>query len=495
MTERRPSANRAGAALLWQAVQTAGEKSIYVVRMLALAFLLSPQDYGLVAIAVVSVEFVMSLTDFGLFPALVQRRDPSDRDYHTAWTLRLVRSLAVSCSIWAASPWIADLFGEPAASDVIRVVALRPVIQATASMRVAALTRALGFRSLSGLKLSEALLNTVLAVALAPMLGVWAVVAGMLAGVTAGSLLSYWVAPYRPRISFDAAAAAELLRFGRWIFATAVIAAFGRTVLQATISSELGAAELGLYFLAAKLAFLPADLAAEAVGAVAFPVYARIGDDPAALARAVRANLVGIAALLIPPLALIAALAPTLTTDVLPERWAATAPVIQILVVASGLGLFGEVVVPIFKGLGHPARIVWLELAQSGLVILGVALLGSRFGVAGAAAAWIPATLASQAVAYLQLRWTVPRPLAGIAAPLAAVGVATLLTGGTAIAVDYAIPGWAGFLLAAVAGAGAAATILWVFDRNLGLGLLGLLTRLFPEPARRLGLVPTDGAP
>src|SRR5919198_88357 len=75
-------------------------------------------------------------------------------------------------------------------------------------------------------------------------------------GPTTSGAMSYLLAPHHPRLRFDTSAIRPLLQFGRWIFLTNLIAVTGSSMLQLVISRQLGAAELGLYFLAAKLAFI-----------------------------------------------------------------------------------------------------------------------------------------------------------------------------------------------------------------------------------------------
>ncbi|MHC4103406.1 MAG: oligosaccharide flippase family protein, partial [Planctomycetota bacterium] len=272
-------AQRAGSALFWKAVQLAGVHIIFLVRLLILARLLSPIDFGLLAIAVTAIGFLLSVTDFGMIPALVQREQINDRYYNTAWTIGLIRALIISLLVFFAAPVIAKIFVEARATVILQVLAIRPLLDAAASIKLAELIRNLKFRSLALVKLSEALLNTFVAITLAQAFGVWALVAGALAGSTSYMAISYLLAPHRPELSLNYASVRPLIAFGRWIFLTGLIAVFGAMVLKVVISRQLGAVELGLYFLAAKLAFLPAELASEVAGSVAFPLYARLQSD------------------------------------------------------------------------------------------------------------------------------------------------------------------------------------------------------------------------
>ena len=172
----------AGNALIWKSIQLVGVKIIFLFRLVVLARLLSPDDFGLMAIAVTAIGFMLSLTNFGMIPALIQGEDVSEQHYNAAWTVRVSRALLVSLAVFALAPAIAALFNEPRSADIIRVLAIRPVLDGLASIKIAKMNRDMRFRPLAILGVSQALVNTVIAVVLASTYGVWALVAGTLAG-------------------------------------------------------------------------------------------------------------------------------------------------------------------------------------------------------------------------------------------------------------------------------------------------------------------------
>jgi lipopolysaccharide exporter len=476
-------ARSAGSALSWRAIQHAGVKLVYLTRLLVLARILAPQDFGFLAIAMVAIDFLLHVTNFGMVPALVQKADADERHFDAVWTVGIVRATVVTIVVAAAAPFIADLFAEPRATNIIRALALRPLIEAVASVGVARLTREFRFRTIAVLWLVEAIANTVLTIVLAFFIGVWALVVGALVGPAVFAVLSYVVAPHRPRLRLDSSSITSLVRFGRWIFVTGLIALAGRSVLQATISRELGVVELGLYSLAVRLAFLPAEVSSAVVGSVAFPLFARLQTEPQKTATAFRTMFLGLVVLLLPVVALMVVLAPSLVHEVLADKWQGTAPLIAVLAIASAIGLFGDTAVPMFEGLGRPQLVTMVEAVQSAFLIGLVWVLADRFGLKGAVFAWIPALVASQIACWIFVRITAPRCLEGLALPLVVVLASSALAGALASAVDAAVGGMGGLVLATLGGLGLALVLLVVGDRVLGLGLLRALERVFPRLA------------
>ena len=235
---------QAGSALVWRAVQLGGVKVIFMVRLLVLAWLLTPEDFGLMAIAVTAIGFFLNVTDIGMIPALVQGADVNEKQYNAAWTVNVSRALLITLAVILAAPLITQIFAEPRAINIIRVLALRPLLEALASIKVADLTRNLKFYPLAMIKLGEGLMNIIVSIALAPSLGVWALVIGTLVGSTTYLLMSYLFAPHRPKLLFDQSSIRPLIRFGRWVFATSLIINGWQLCLESGYIASIGSSRI-----------------------------------------------------------------------------------------------------------------------------------------------------------------------------------------------------------------------------------------------------------
>jgi O-antigen/teichoic acid export membrane protein len=475
-----------GRAFAWKVLQLGGVKTAFFVRTLVLARLLGPDDFGLFAVSLISIELLTRITDFGLVPALVQSRSIDSRDQEAAWTVNLLRACAISAVVFAASPLLVDLLGEPRALWPLRALCLRPLLFDLASIRLAEQARRLDFRGPVTVRLVDALVNTVVAIALARAHGAWALVAGSLAGTLAHAATSYGVAPWRPRLRLDRERVRRLVDFGRWIFWISVTSVIVDALLKIVITRRLGVEALGLYFLAAKLAFLPVELAEETIGAVSFPLYARLQDSRERLQAAVRSLLLGSTLILAPAVALIVALVPGFVTHVLGAKWDGTVPLIRALAVAGFLGLLGEVVVPALKGLGHVQAVFLMEVAQSGVLLVAAWWLGGVLGVLGVALASWPSRLASQVLGVVSLQRVAPGLLRGSALPCLIVVVASAASGLVAAFVGVRVPGLLGLAAGGLAGIASVTGLLWAAERRLGLGLAPALGALHPTLARWL---------
>jgi len=481
----------AGNAMVWKLVQMGGVKIIYLIRLLVLAILLTPADFGLVAIAMAATGFLLSVTNFGLIPAVVQAESMDDVKYDAAWTLDMTRSFIVALLTIVFAPTIANIFAEPLAVPIIQVLALRPFIESLISIKLVALNRELSFRPSAYLKIVEAISNTLISVSLAKFVGVWAIVFGYIGGTLSMVIASYILAPHRPHIAFNWKATSPLMNFGGWVFLTSLVAMAGNYGVRIAISRQLGAEELGLYFIAVQLAYLPNEVADEAVGAVAFPLFARLQGNILQATRAFRALFSGLAAVIFPLCALMIVLAPALVHDVLGPSWAGTEQVIRVLSLVVMIGTFGEVAVTVFKGFGQPYRITLLEVIQSSITISLVWVLTRRFGLVGSAMAWLPAILFSQLLSASYLQNILDHPLRGLQNPLKAILAATALCFIVAMMVIYFIPGVVGLVTAAALGGMSTVLLLCVADGRYKLGFAQNLAMAFPQFASFFRLIPS----
>jgi O-antigen/teichoic acid export membrane protein len=472
-----PAESPGSRAALWRTAQLAAVSGLALARLLVLARLLAPDDFGLYAIAVTVLGLVTSLTDPGIIPALALRPDPTFRQLDAGWTAGVVRGALVAAALAVWADPLAALFHEPRAAPLLRVLALVPLIVSFSSIGTAALIRRFQFRSLALVQVADAAANTAAAITLAPAVGVWAFPAGALAGSLAAVMASYAVAPANPHFVYDRAASRSLVAFGGWLLATGAVAAATDFALRAAIARRLGAGPLGVFSLAMGLALLPVSAASELLRLVSLPLYARLAGNTTALRRAFRTLAAGLAMTLVPAYAVLAASAEGIGKHLLDPRWAGVAPVIQVFAIACALGIVAEAAVPLFQGVRLARLAVGLELAQLVVVILTIRWLMRNLGFTGPAIAW----LAGVIVALFLTRFLLYRILGR--SPDQRHRIGTIVgAGAMAALVTLAVPlfrgGRLGLLLSVVAGLATAAVVMWRLDRHWRLGMFEDLKQL-----------------
>jgi PST family polysaccharide transporter len=405
-----------------------------------------------------------------MIPALVHRSHATLEEQDAAWTVGLARAGLVAIVLVLVAPAVGRLFNEMAAVPVIQVLALRPLIDASASIGIARLTRELRFRQVALIYLPGALADLVIAVATAPTLGVWALVAGAIAGSAVTATVSYVFAPHRPRFNLAWRAVAPLVNFGRWVLLAGIATLAGTLVTQLAVSRELGAAALGLYFLALKVAFLPIEAAGAVVGAVAFPMFARLRDDRAATVRSFAILLGGFGLVLLSVYALLVVVAPSFE-QALGDRWAGTAPIVQILALAGVAAILADLLAPLLLGHGRANRVFALEGVQTAVLLAVLWPALGWFGVEGAALACLAGNAAALVLAAIWTRRLVPGAMGDAKNRFAAAALAAAAATGVAVALSGFWSGFAGLIATGVGGAVTAFAVLWMLNAPFRLEL------------------------
>jgi O-antigen/teichoic acid export membrane protein len=468
-------------------MQLGVSKVLYLVGTLVLGHLLAPKEFGLVAIATVAITTIMAATETGMTNALVQSQVREQAHYDVAWTIGFFRGLIVCLVLLLAAPLVARLFGAERAAPMVRLMAFLPLISSAASPRMADLIRELQFSKVAPVALAAVVVEVGLSIALATRLGGAAIIVGKLAGAATATATSYVLAPHRPRFRPNYSSARQLLAFGRWLFAISITAVSSDLFIKVFIVRHLSVSDLGLFSMSDKLGELPTQATNESIGAVAFPLYARLRGDQARMQNAIRAHVIGLMFFIFPATALIIALAKPIETEVLGPSWSGISPLIVLFV----LGYFFEVVVNVaiflLQALGAGARLFVIELIQYGILIAVTILLASQFGLVGVGVARIIAAISISSAAVIAAPVMFRRTLLQAVRPATGLLLWAILAGIIARLCATLVPGTAGIVTGTFLGSVFFIGLVWVADERLRMGVRGCLALFFPILATKSG--------
>jgi O-antigen/teichoic acid export membrane protein len=317
--------------------------------------LLTPADYGLLAMSTVFVAFVSMFSEFGLGAAVVQRREIDERLLRRVFGVVLAVHCSLTCLLALAAPLIAAFYAEPRVTPVIRVLSLQFVIAAFAVVPDALLQRRMEFRNRSLLDLSGAIAGSLLTLAMAYAgAGVWALVMGSLLVQAWRSIGLNFFSPFLSWPDFSISGLRSLLAFGGHVTAAGVLGMIFVQMDTIICAKMLGNQILGVYSVAVNLASLPIQKTAGLVNAVAFPAFSSMQHD----VERVRTNvLLGtrILSFFAFPVAWgISSIAPEIVEVILGPRWTLATVPLQALSVIIPLRIIGVFVLTAVQGLGRP---------------------------------------------------------------------------------------------------------------------------------------------
>jgi O-antigen/teichoic acid export membrane protein len=369
-----------GSQIAVQAVRFAG--------VVVLARLLSPDDYGAAAVAVTIGAFSMILGDLGYGVALVQAPRASQLGASTAfWCAIGAGAIGSAVAALGAYP-AALLLDEPSVTPLVIAGGLTLFLVAAGSASNALLNRSMSFGVIQGATTAAWVLGTASAIAAAALgAGAWALVLQQLILAAATSAVLILAARWRPSFEFSQDAFRSLSKFAWTVTGGHAFGALQPLVAVLLVGSLVGIEELGIWNLSMSVVLVPISLLAYPLAKVIYAAFARMRDAPERIAEVWLNGFTLLAAVVLPALLGLIAVAPDLVPLVFGTKWAAAVSVIQILsvwVVSRALQTWNT---PVMDAAGKPH--VSLLLNASVLIALPASIwLGSSFGIEGVAVAF-----------------------------------------------------------------------------------------------------------
>lgn len=394
----------------WSTASVVGRELSRALFTVIIARLVGPEDFGIVAQAMVYIGIVGLLVDQGFSSALIQRPQ-IERDMPGAVvTVNLAVGVVLMLMTIAIAPMWASFMGTPELMWVLFALSPSLFLRSAGVTFRAMLMRNMDFRKIGIADIAAAVCGGALGV-LAALAGgsYWSVVVQTLAAdVTYLVVLLAFGAGWRPNRKLGLLR--EIAGFsGRAFAAGILINSVSRNVDNLLVGKFQGPEALAFYGLAYRLLLLPVQLAGATVGAVLFPAFSKLADNLPALrdelARATRA----LATLSLPVMGLIAAAAPQLVDDIFGPKWEAAIPIAQVLALAGAVqAIYLPSTTPLVLGLGQDKlnlRYAWLTTAVATVGIVA----GLPFGPLGVALGYTAAT-----VVLVPVEWLIRRHLLGV---------------------------------------------------------------------------------
>lgn len=372
----------------WSGVSTIVLRLGGLVVGIVLARLLSPEEFGVYAVALTVQAILITVADLGLSADLIRSDDP-DRIAPTVATLGLTSGAIMTAITLASSVAIADLLGAPAAAPAISVLSLTLVLAGATVVPYAMLQRRFQQRELFFVGVADFLVSTTVTLALVAIgLGPLGLAIGRVAAQVVSTVMQFVLARVVPRFGIDRAAIGPVLAFGLPIAAANLLSWTLLNVDNIILVRIAGAAALGFYVLAFNISGWPMSALSQVVRSISLPYFSRTGNGSEGLAPVVAVAWAGA----LPAGAVLAALSAPLIEVVYGAKWLPAAPVL------AALGLYGSlrVVFDLFAGFlyarGRSRPVLWIQLVWLAVLVVGMIFATQAFGIVGAG--WVHVVVA-----------------------------------------------------------------------------------------------------
>ncbi|MEM7542938.1 MAG: lipopolysaccharide biosynthesis protein [Pseudomonadota bacterium] len=360
------------------------ERGLGLISFAILARLLTPADFGIVALAMTTIGALKIFTHFSFDVALIQNQQAADAHYHTAWTLNFILFSVIALAVAGLSEPLADFYDEPGLKPLFLVLAIVPFIQAAENIRVIDFRKHMRFDLDFRYRLAHKLGGFCVTIPLAFITrSYWALASGIIAAHLTSLITGYWLKPVAPR--FGLAKFREMLSFTKWIFGANILYFLRQRASAFIIGKFSGMTGVGLFSNAYELSEMATTELVAPINRAVLPAQSKIAQKSDEL-RTNYLQVSGIlAALSIPVGVGLAAVAEPAILVVMGPTWVDAIPLLAIMAPAGALGFIESNTGTTCMAAGRPDVLFKLYLFFATLLLGLVGLFSQWWGVIGAA--------------------------------------------------------------------------------------------------------------
>ncbi len=374
-------------AVRWTSATAACRALLQLAQVAVLTRLLSPADFGIMAIVTVAIGISSLLADGGINRAYVQRQTVSREERSSLYWLGIILGCATSLLLVSLSPTLAKIFGDQRLSPLIMLTSLLFVITSMAQQLRMTAEKKLEFRRIFFIDLVSSLFGFLIALCAAYTgYGVYSLVFAVLASATIGSGLAWILLAdgWSPMWRLQLRDIRPYLGFGLSLTASNLVSELSRSVDLLLGGRLLTSTALGLYSLPRQLVFQIQGLVNPIITRVSFPLISQIQNDIPRVRRIYLQSLNMIASTNAPLYIGIAAFAPEIVQLLFGEKWNSATSVLRILAIWGGIRTLGNPVGTLILGMGRAKLALRWNIFQL-FIAPPVLWMGSHYGVDGIA--------------------------------------------------------------------------------------------------------------
>lgn len=370
----------------WNFIGQTARQVISLATMIILARLLSPDDFGLVAMTYVVSSFAYMFSTMGMGSAIIQRKEINDEYLSTAFWVSVVSGVIVTVFMICSGPIVAIFFRKSEITCIVAVLSLSFVFGGISVTHRSILTRRMAFKSIAYVEISGTCLGSLVAIFAAMNgMGYWSLVFQELVSVIVKVPL-FWFAGdrWRPQLLFSRACFKELFGFSSYILLGNFVNYFNRNGDNIIIGRFLGAIQLGYYDRAYALMLKPLQYISYSVGRALFPALSNIQNDKEQVREIYLKMVKTISLITFPMMVGLSIIARDVILLVYGPKWE---PVIPVFAVLCYVGLFqsiGTTVGDIYYSQGRSALAFKMTCIVSPFIWLAF-WIGSFWGIQGVA--------------------------------------------------------------------------------------------------------------
>lgn len=360
--------------VFWSVLSKTSTFGLKFVTVPILARILSPEEFGVVAVALTIVQFLAMIGGAGLTASLVVQRDEDMDTVHSVFWANLMISCLMAVALYVWADFFATVLGAPDAAYLIRIMSVLIPIQLGGDVAYSLLARRMNFSKDAIWSMISESLGAIVAVILALMgYGIWALVAQLFVSAIVRLAGLYTVSRYFPRLVFKPRRLLALSRFSLSVMGSEIANFITFQSPMIIISRSLGLADTGTYAAANRFSSIPNQVVLSGVMGVLFPAFSRMEHDRERRSQALMLSTQVTTVLLAPMMFGLWAVAEPAMLVIFGPKWAYAWPVLGLLAISKAILTPCSTFIPYLKGIGQSHILFWSAIVRAVITTAAVA--------------------------------------------------------------------------------------------------------------------------
>lgn len=382
----------------WRIGESGGAQLVSFLVSIVLARLLTPEDYGVIALVTVFTSILQVFVDSGLGTALVQKKNADEVDFSSVFYFNVLICLVLYAGMFVAAPVIARFYDNPIYIPLVRVLSLTLVISGLKNIQQAYVSRHMIFKrfffSTLGGTIASAILGIVMAYA---GFGVWALAAQYVSNTAIDTLILWVTVPWRPRKKFSWMRLKELLSYGWKLLASALMDTGYTSLWNLLIGKVYSAADLSFYDQGSRYPKAVISTISNSIDSVLLPTMSSVQDDRAQIKSMTRRSIMTSVYVMAPLMMGLAGCAKPLVSLILTDKWLPCVPFLRIFCITYMFWPVHSTNLNAIKAMGRSDLYLRLEILKK-IIGIGLLLCTVKISVMAMACSLLISSFASQII-------------------------------------------------------------------------------------------------
>lgn len=359
----------------WKFAERISAQAVSLIVSIVLARLLSPEDYGSIAIVMIFITIANVFVSSGFGSALIQKKDADNVDFSTVFYLNIAISISIYIVIFFSAPYIAKFYKIPILDVGLKVLGLRIIVAAVNSVQQAYVSRHMLFRHFFLATLVGTIISGIIGVYLAYSgFGVWALICQYLTNVFIDTIVLWITVPWRPQFRFSFSKARVLFGFGWKLLVSGLIDTGYKQLRSLIIGKKYSSSDLAFYNQGDKYPSLIVVNINASISSVLFPVLSQCQNEKGRLKQLTRQAIQISSFLLWPMMIGLCVVSSSLVTVLLTEKWLPCVPYICVFCISYGLWPIHTANLQAINAIGRSDVYLKLEIIKKVIGIISIFL-------------------------------------------------------------------------------------------------------------------------